>query len=206
MNFNGHATDEEFSRLNAIYRHHIAQTPSWNGIGYHAVGGLENRIYIPRKDVLSTHRAHVSGGELGRVRWNYQLIGFCHMGHYSDSTLPDGTVVAAQDDRPPPLAIKGAQAWFQLVADAVGRPMTLRPHKFYQEKECPGDWASKDSWDSTLYQPTGKPASPVDPAPNRAAMLGLVDDNARDLAEIERLTKAVNARTAAMRQRVEAMQ
>lgn len=42
------------------------------------------------------------------------------------------------------------------------------------------------------------------PTLDRAALLGLLDANARDLAEIDRLTKGVNARTAAMRQRVEA--
>jgi hypothetical protein len=160
-NFNGHRTDEELRRLQAIYDYHLQQ--GWNGIGYHAVGSLERRIYVPRQDVLDVHRAHVAGGPGSGPNWNRQLIGFCHMGNYADRLAPDGSVVLAQADRPPPDAIKAAQAWFVLVTNLIGSPMTLRPHKFYQQKECPGDWTTVGSWDGLVYQPNTAPPEPEPP-------------------------------------------
>lgn len=165
LDYDGHTSDEDFARLRAIYDYHVQQ--GWNGVGYHCVGSLDDRLYVPRQDVLSTHRAHVSGGPGGGApNWNRQLIGFCHMGNYSDRVGPDGTPVAPALDRPPPLAIAGAQAWFQAATNALNlpRPLTLRGHKAYQQKPCPGDWATAQSWVGVEYRPRAAASVPVPPA------------------------------------------
>lgn len=178
--FDGHRSDEEFARLRAIYEHHTVTNP-WNGIGYHGVGALEDRIYVPRQDVLHTHRAHVSTSAAAGTRvfpaagapvWNRQLIGYCWMGNYADRKDPAGKAVTPANDRPTPAGLDAMDAFCRTVTTLLARPMGLRPHKYYQVKECPGDWASTTSWETHLYQPavvsTPPPAtSPTDPISER---------------------------------------
>lgn len=162
VNFNGRTLDESLQRLRAIWQYHIDQ--GWNGIGYHAVIDLEGRIFIPRDDVIDTHRAHVSSATpnrtpvpAGKPNWNRQLVGVCFMGHYSDGRLPDGKAVGPLDDRPTTLQLQALDALCRTVTDYLQRPMTLRPHKFYQVKECPGSWVLPDAW-GDVYSPTPAPA------------------------------------------------
>ncbi len=140
----------EFYRLKAIYDYHISK--GWNGIGYHAVQGNSARIYLPRRDVLDTHRAHVSTSASsthrfpneGDPNWNRQLIGFCIMGDYTKQGLP------------PQVMRSGADAFFTAATDYLGaKSLTLRPHKYYQRKPCPGDWATEDSWHTITYSARG---------------------------------------------------
>lgn len=182
QNFNGHKTDEEFRRLKAIYDYHILQ--GWNGIGYHSVHGLENRIYVPRTDFLDVHRAHVSGTDPSGVIWNSRLIGCCFMGHYADKKAPGGNPIAIASDRPLAMAINGMSGFMQTVTNTLDRDMTLRPHKFYQKGgECPGDWTREDSWkdfafspeSTTTPAPSPAPAPPPAPAPDSSGYIDAED-------------------------------
>lgn len=195
-NFNGHTTDEEFQRLQADYNWAInlngmrqPGASSWNGLPYHAIGSLENRIYVPRRDVLATHRAHVAGYDPSTgENFNRTRLGFCTMGNYADEIGVDGKKVSALADRPPEVSIKAAQAWFQTVTNLLGEPMTLRPHRYFARfpgqdwKPCPGTWTTDDSWADVVYQP--KKEAPA-PPPFDAAKA------AQHLEAIERGTRAL---------------
>lgn len=172
VNFDGHTSDEEFRRMLAIYNYHInlngqrdPKGTSWNGIGYSAMQGLEDRLYVPRIDVLETHRAHVSTSAsagtrvfpaAGQPNWNQQLVGLCKFGDWT-----------RQGPNPPLSVRRGGDAFFRAVTDCLGTPMTLRPHKYYQTKACPGDWATVDSWEGLIYLPsaTGQPTPAPQPEP-----------------------------------------
>jgi len=185
VDFDGHTSDEEFARLAAIHRFHTVNNP-WNGIGYHCVGGLEDRLYVPRRDVLSTHRAHVSGRPVVGPNWNRQLIGFCHMGNYADRLGPDGRTIAPIHDRPPAQAMAGAQAWFQTVTNVLNLPraLTLRGHKAYQAKPCPGDWATAQSWVGVEYRPRQAASVPQPPTSTNSVPPRLSLTNDTDLMKV----------------------
>ncbi|MDP3911363.1 MAG: hypothetical protein Q8Q14_13325 [Gemmatimonadales bacterium] len=173
VDFDGHRSDEELARLAVIHRYHLnaggKERPgeiSWNGIGYHALGALEDRLYVPRQDVLHTHRAHVSTADAripplaSSPSWNRQLIGFCSLGNYADRRDPAGKAVGPLEDRPPPVALAAGDALLRTITTLLGRELTLRPHAYYANKPCPGTWAPADSWAGFRYEPAARAVQP----------------------------------------------
>lgn len=149
LDFNGSTLDESLERIRIIYDFH--RNKGWNGIGYHYLIDPEGRIFLAGNE--DTHRAHVSGGYINGVSHNDRLVGICFLGNYADREGPDGRPIAPLLDRPTPQAIKSMIWLTQEVTDTLNRPMTIHPHKYYQNKACPGTWANVDAWDGLVLEP-----------------------------------------------------
>lgn len=150
-NFNGSTLDESLGRLRTIYDYHRnvdgmrePGEPSWNGIGYHVVVDPAGRLFLAGD--VNTHRAHVT-------KRNHDLIGVCYMGNFADGLGHDGKATGPLQDRPTQAALIAADSFCRFVTTQLGREMTLRPHKYYQSKECPGTWAAVDAWADFRYKP-----------------------------------------------------
>lgn len=174
QDFNGTTINESISRIRAVYNYHVSL--DWGGVGYHSMGDLEGRLYIFGD--MDQSRAHTSSNTrdtAGSLRgsppvglsWNGLKWGHCIMGHYSDKMLPDGTPVLPGLDRPTAPALGAMDALFRYITENLSSfSMDIAPHKAYQLKECPGDWAEATAWQGFKYSPVVVAPTPAPtPAP-----------------------------------------
>lgn len=156
--YTGQTVARALQRLHKVHRYHSVNKP-WGGVGYQDMADLDGRIYITGDP--SESRAGVAARD-GDWTANETQHSSCVMGHYSDLRDPHGTRVTAIADRPPDATVNALDGWWQLLASAMGRTLTLSGHKDWQTKECPGSWYTEGNWASVRYEPQVLPDAAPD--------------------------------------------
>ena len=124
---------DELERIQAIDTYHRNHN-GWPGIGYHRVIAPSGRVYLVGGS--ATQRAHIA--EL-----NHLWIGYCLLGDWTNA-------------RPPEAQMNALIVATQWETNMRGVDMLVAPHKRLTNTECPGSWAAKDAWATTVLKPTNQ--------------------------------------------------